>query len=66
MLSDWLVTSGISEFVVDEFAVLSLCLCLWDLLGKMITPEMLHKGISSPCLCSERWLILGQNQQLIV
>lgn len=66
MLSDQLVTSNISEFVVDEFAVLSLCLCLWDLLGKVITPEMLHKRISSLCLCSERWLILGQDQQLIV
>lgn len=66
MLSDQLITSSISEFVVDEFAVLSLRLCLWDLLGKMITPEMLHKGISSPCLCCERQLVLGQKWQLIL
>lgn len=52
MLSDRLATSGVSEFVVDEF-VLSLCLCLWDLLGKIIAPEMLHEGTSSPCLCSD-------------
>ena len=57
MLSDQHITSGVSESVVDEFTVLSLHLCLWDLLGKMIAPEVLHKGTSSPCMCSERWLI---------
>lgn len=39
----------------------SLCLCQADLLDNMMTPEILHKGISSHFLFSERQLISGQN-----
>lgn len=48
VLSDRLLTSSIREFALDEFAVLPPCLHLWGLLGNVITPEMLHKGTSSP------------------
>lgn len=57
----WACHSSLSEFAVHELAVLSLRLCLGDLLGKLITAGILLKGMSSHFPCSGRLLTLGQN-----